>query len=62
MNAALRHQREIAGNEASPDDVQRLSPLGYDHINLVGRYHFGLPDAVLRGALRPLRDPQELDL
>jgi hypothetical protein len=42
--------------------VQRLSPLGFEHINLVGRYHFGLPESVRRGTLRPLRDPLELDL
>jgi TnpA family transposase len=61
MDAALHHLRE-SGEEVLPQDVERLSPLGFDHINLVGRYHFGLPDAVQRGALRPLRDPNDLDL
>jgi TnpA family transposase len=61
MDAALRHLRD-AGADVSPDDVERLSPLARDHINLVGRYHFGLPDAVRRGTLRPLRDPRDLDL
>jgi TnpA family transposase len=62
IDAALNHLRE-KGEEVLPQDVERLSPLGYDHINLVGRYHFGLPDAaVQRGALRPLRDPNDLDL
>ncbi|AUX30302.1 uncharacterized protein SOCE836_024020 [Sorangium cellulosum] len=35
------------------------TPLGFDYINLIGRYHVGLPDAVRRGALRQLRDPNE---
>jgi TnpA family transposase len=61
IDATLRHLREN-GVDASPDDVARLSPLGYEHINLIGRYHFGLPDAVKRGALRPFRNPEDVDL
>ena len=38
-------------------DVARLSPLGFEHINMLGRYAFTLPDVVARGELRPLRDP-----
>jgi hypothetical protein len=60
-DAALQHLRET-GAVLLPEDVQRLSPLGFEHINLVGRYHFGLSDAVQRGALRPLRNPLDLDL
>ena len=61
IDAALRHLRQT-GVDGSPDDVGRLSPLGYEHINLIGRYHFGLPDAVKRGALRPFRNPEDVDL
>ena len=39
------------------EDVARLSPLGFEHIDMLGRYAFVLPDAVARGELRPLRDP-----
>ena len=39
------------------EDVARLSPLGFEHINMLGRYAFTLPDAVARGELRPLRNP-----
>jgi hypothetical protein len=39
-------------------DVARLSPLGFDHINMLGRYAFTLPDGIARGELRPLRDPR----
>jgi TnpA family transposase len=47
------------------EDLQRLSPLVHHHINLLGRYHFGLPEAQKHGKLRKLRDPNdptELDL
>ena len=37
--------------------VTRLSPLGFEHIDMLGRYAFTLPDAVARGELRPLRNP-----
>lgn len=40
------------------EDVARLSPLGHQHINLLGRYSFTLPEAVERGGLRALHAPQ----
>jgi TnpA family transposase len=43
------------------EDVARLSPLLFEHINLLGRYLFVLPEAVSKGALRPLRDPNRDD-
>jgi hypothetical protein len=43
------------------EDVARLSPLGFDHINMLGRYAFILPDSIARGELRPLRNPQNTD-
>ena len=42
-----------------PEDVARLSPLMFDHINLLGRYAFSVPEAVQRGELRPLRNPAD---
>ena len=42
---------------ASLRAVYRLSPLGFKHMNMLGRYAFTLPDTVARGELRPLRDP-----
>ena len=44
-----------AGYIVNPDDVKRLSPLGYDHINIVGHYSFDLPKEILAGKLRPLQ-------
>lgn len=37
------------------EDVARLSPFGFGHINLLGRYSFAMPDAVARGELRSIR-------
>jgi Tn3 transposase DDE domain len=45
------------GFEVKDEDVARLSPLGHEHINMLGRYAFSLPDRIARGELRPLRNP-----
>jgi Tn3 transposase DDE domain len=58
INAALE-QRAREGYHATPEDVARLSPLVFEHINLLGRYAFSVPEAVTRGELRPLRNPAE---
>ena len=57
VDAALDHLRE-RGGDVLPADVRRLSPMGFAHINLFGRYYFGLSEAVRRGGLRPLREPE----
>ena len=57
MDAALNQIRS-EGFDVRDEDVARLSPLGFDHINMLGRYAFTLPDMVARGELRPLRDPR----
>jgi len=49
------------GRIEEPEDVARLSPLGFRHINLHGHYHFALPDFVTRGELRPLHEPDATD-
>jgi hypothetical protein len=54
MDAALQQLRK-EGFPVNPEDVARLSPLIYDHINFHGRYAFALPDFVASGQLRPLR-------
>jgi len=56
MDAAL-NQLRAEGHQVLPEDVARLSPLSFKHINMLGRYAFTLPDAVTRGELRPLRNP-----
>ena len=56
MDAAL-DQLRADGHDVRDEDVARLSPLGFDHINMLGRYAFTLPETVAREELRPLRDP-----
>ncbi|EPM99518.1 Tn5045 transposase [Pseudomonas syringae pv. actinidiae ICMP 19104] len=31
-----------------------MSPFGHEHINMLGRYSFSVPEDVARGELRPL--------
>jgi TnpA family transposase len=57
MDAAV-NQLRAEGYEVRPEDVARLSPLGFKHVNMLGRYAFTLPEPVARGELRPLRDPR----
>jgi hypothetical protein len=56
MDAALRQLRK-EGFELREEDVARLSPLGHEHISMLGRYAFSLPDRIARGGLRPLTNP-----
>ena len=60
MDAALTRLR-AEGLVVNPEDVARLSPLGSKHFNVLGRYHFDVSDAVRRGELRPLRNPNEFE-
>ena len=55
-DAALNRLR-AEGHAVRDEDVARLSPLGHEHINMLGRYAFTLPEPVARGELRPLREP-----
>ncbi len=60
LDAALAKVRatDVA---VKPEDVQRLSPLLLDHINVLGRYEFALKESIRQGQLRPLREPKEMD-
>jgi TnpA family transposase len=58
MDLALSHLR-AKGETIRPQDVARLSPLKYEHINLLGRYDFTLPEALQKDEVRPLRDVTE---
>ena len=58
MQAAL-DQHRADGHSGRPEDEARLSPLGHEHINLLGRYSFAVPESVARGELRPLRNPAD---
>lgn len=58
MNLVLESLRG-EGFEIAEKNIERLSPLRHEHINLLGRYHFTLAENVRQGEMRPLRDPQE---
>jgi TnpA family transposase len=60
MNRALEEMRG-RGMKIAPEDVERLSPLGYDHINLLGRYTFSLSEEIRQGAFHPLRELEETE-
>jgi TnpA family transposase len=55
-DAALNHLR-ANGYPVRSEDVARLSPLGFKHVNFLGRYTFPAPPALRPGQLRPLRSP-----
>jgi hypothetical protein len=56
---ALNYLRQQKA-EVKLEDLPRLSPLGHFHINMLGRYHFELPEIISQGGVRPLRDPNDL--
>jgi TnpA family transposase len=57
IDAALNELR-AGGYDVKPEDVARLSPLGFKHINFLGRYTFPSPPLLRPGQLRPLRRPE----
>lgn len=58
LDAAV-NQLRADGFDIRDEDVARLSPFVRQHINMLGRYSFQLPD--LPGGLRSLRDPSAAD-
>ncbi len=56
MGVAIHALREegIAIDEAG---LSRLSPLGHDHITMLGQHSFNVPESVAQGRLRPLTRP-----
>ena len=57
MNKAIEHLKKT-GMDVRNEDIERLTPLGYEHIRLIGRYDFTLRTKPEHGGLRPLRNPQ----
>ena len=55
MQAALDHTQHTV--EIKEEDIARLSPLGYGHLNVLGHYSFTLAEQVMKGQLRPLNQP-----
>ena len=57
--AAVLDQLRAEDYPVLPEDEAPLSPFGHEHINMLGRYSFAVPEAVARGELRPLRNAME---
>ncbi|MDS0527825.1 Tn3 family transposase [Clostridium sp. SHJSY1] len=47
--------------EIEEKDIERLSPLGFDHINIMGKYSFNLSKEVEQGRLRQLIITKNID-
>ena len=58
MESALNRLRSD-GHEVKEEDVARLWPLSFQHINFLGHYSFTLPENVANGQMRPLRNPDD---
>ncbi|MCL4525320.1 MAG: Tn3 family transposase [Gammaproteobacteria bacterium] len=58
MDAALSQLR-ADGYPVIEADVAHLSPLLHEHINMLGRYSFLVPESVAKGEMRPLREPED---
>lgn len=54
MSKAIEYLKDT-GVDVREEDVKRLTPLGYDHIRLTGRYDFTLTANPEPGGLRPLQ-------
>ena len=50
---AILEQLRAENYPVLDEDVAHLSPLTYDHINMLGRYSFAVPESVARGELGP---------
>ena len=59
---AILAQLRLEGHPIKDEDVARLSPLVHEHINMLGRYSFAVPESVIKGNLRPLRNPKEEEI
>jgi len=46
------------GDSSHDDDLQHLSPSASTHINMLGRFHFELPEPIRQGQRRPLKTPE----
>jgi hypothetical protein len=53
MARALAHV-DLEGMAAAPQGIERLSPLSFEHVTLMGRYRFNPIDFAAHGKLRPL--------
>jgi Tn3 transposase DDE domain len=60
MPAALEQLR-AEGLRVLDADIPHLNSHVHEHINMLGRYSFAVPESVARGELRALRNPTDAD-
>jgi TnpA family transposase len=58
MDRAVEDMRQ-RGMTVLPEDLARLSPIGYEHINVYGKYSFTLAESIQAGAFHPLRELED---
>ncbi|HIA54817.1 MAG TPA: Tn3 family transposase [Candidatus Melainabacteria bacterium] len=61
LDRTLSHLR-ATGRTLNPEDTARLSPLQHGNLNVLGRYHFNLPEPVKQGHFRPLRNVADINI
>jgi Tn3 transposase DDE domain len=57
--AAVIEQLRAEGKTVNEEDIARLSPARYEHINPYGKYRFEVEEGLSRSRLRPLRQLTE---
>jgi len=57
--AAVIERLQAEGKTVNEEDIARLSPARYEHINPYGKYRFEAEEGLSRTRLRPLRPPAE---
>ena len=56
---AVIDQLRAEGRTVNKEDIARLSPARYEHINPYGKYRSEAEEGLSRFRLRPLRQPSE---
>src|SRR5439155_20387416 len=57
--AAAMDQLRAESKSVNEEDIGRLSPARYEHINPYGKYRFAIEEGLSKSCLRPLRQPSE---
>jgi hypothetical protein len=55
--AAVIERLRAEGKTVNEEDIVRLSPARYEHINPYGKHRFEVEEVLSRTRLRPLRPP-----
>ena len=57
--AAVIDRLRVEGKTVNEEDIARLSPARYEHINPYGKHRFEVEEGLSRKRLRPLRSSTE---